>query len=167
MIALLAAAATAAAAPADTPPAGQRATPMAERAVTIAGLNKRNGKAVEITVKPGETITYGPLNIRVRACETAPPWEQKLTGAFLQIDERRGTGARRLYSGWMFAETPSLNPLEHPLYDVWVKSCAMTWPATGPDTIVARGPDPADASNTPRRRSSAKKSAGEASAEAN
>lgn len=165
---LLAAAAAAATAAAATPskpgkPAGQP-TPVAERVVTIAGLNKRNGKSVEIAVKPGAVVTYGPLTIAVRTCETTPPWEQKLSGAFLQIHERRAATSRRIYSGWMFAESPSLNPLEHPLYDVWVKSCAMTFPETGPDTIVASS---RDAEPAERKRSKAKKSAEPESAEAN
>ena len=138
-------------------PAGT--TPMADRVATIAALNKRNGRTQVFTAHPGQQIGFDSLTIRVRACETTPPWEQALTGAFLQIDEAlRPAGSRRLYSGWMYADTPSLHPLEHPLYDVWVKSCAMSFPGTGPDTVVAGKPAAA---------SSAKKSAGSATAPSN
>ena len=139
ILALAAAAATTAAAlPATLP------TPRADRVVAFAALNKRNGQAAEFSAKPGDTVAFATLTIRVRSCETTPPWEQRLTGAYLQIDDapariRMATPAppRRVYSGWMFAESPSLNPRQHPLYDVWVRSCTMSFPETGPDTVAA------------------------------
>ncbi len=118
-------------------------TPMAERVVTLAALNKRNGTTQDFTAHPGDTLRFATLTIRVRACETTPPWEAKQTAAYLQVDDtpaqvRTATAAKvkRVFSGWMFAESPSLNPLQHPLYDVWVKSCTMRFPDTGPDTLV-------------------------------
>jgi hypothetical protein len=68
--------------------------------------------------------------VRLRACETTAPWEvQKLTGAFVQLDVRNPQGQfQRVFSGWLYKETPSLNVVEHPVYDVWPKSCAMTHP---------------------------------------
>jgi hypothetical protein len=111
-------------------------TPNAERDVEVAAIDKRTGQMEVFRGKPGQMFRFGALDIRVRTCETAPPWEQKLTGAFLQIDERRRGGAARLFSGWMFKESPSLNPLEHPRYDVWVRACAMKWPEIGPETVV-------------------------------
>ncbi|MGI4879868.1 MAG: DUF2155 domain-containing protein [Janthinobacterium lividum] len=134
------------------------ATPLADRVVRLAALNKRNGTVQEFSVKPGETVRFATLTIRVRACETTPPWEQRLTGAYLQIDDApirvRSAApprAERVYSGWMYAESPSLNPLQHPLYDVWVRSCAMSFPETGPGTIVVgRGSGSADDDRPPR-----------------
>lgn len=135
-------------------------TPMPERVVTLAALNKRSGRSETFTAKPGEQVSFDALTVRVRACETTRPEEPKLTGAFLQIDERLRTGAaRRLYSGWMYAESPSLHPLEHALYDVWVKSCSMRFPAVGPDTVVV--------GKGARPESSAKKSPAAASAPSN
>jgi hypothetical protein len=150
ILALAVAAAAAAPAPAGaTPPVATKAapitvvTPMAERVVRLAALNKRNGQTQEFTAHPGDTLHFATLTVRVRACETTPPWEARQTAAYLQIDDApvqvRKTGAnpvRRVFSGWMFAESPSLNPLEHPLYDVWVRSCTMRFPETGPDTVV-------------------------------
>lgn len=144
------AAAAVAAAPASTPsaPAPKIApvtavTPMAERVVAFAALNKRNGTTQEFTAHPGETLRFATLTIHVRACETTPAWEAKQTAAYLQVDDapaqvRTATTAKpkRVFSGWMFAESPSLNPLQHPLYDVWVRSCTMRFPETGPDTLV-------------------------------
>ena len=138
-------------------------TPMAERVVALAALNKRSGRSESFTAKPGEQVAFDALTIRVRACETTRPEEAKLTGVFLQVDEAlRGGTARRLYSGWMYAESPSLHPLEHPLYDVWVNSCSVSFPATGPDTVVAgRAP------KAPSTASNAKKSPLAASAPSN
>jgi hypothetical protein len=118
-------------------------TPMAERVVALAALNKRNGTTQQFAAHPGDTLHFATLTIRVRACETTPPWEAKQTAAYLQVDDapaqvRTATApkTKRVFSGWMFAESPSLNPLQHPLYDVWVKSCTMRFPETGPDTLV-------------------------------
>jgi hypothetical protein len=154
---------TAAPAPAAPKPVDQP-TPMAERVITFAVLNKNNGQSRDFRVKPGATVTYGRLTIRARACESTPPWERPWSGAFLQIDDRpkRG-GARRVFSGWLFAESPSINSFDHPVYDVWVKSCAMSFPETGPDTIVSGRPSSAAAA----KESSAKKSASADSAESN
>lgn len=119
-------------------PAATLPTPNAERTVIIGALNKRTGQTQLFEGHPGQAFVFGTLSVSVRTCETTPPWEQKLTGAFLLIDDRPlRAPARRVYSGWMFAESPSLHPLEHPLYDIWVKSCAMRFPETGPDTVSA------------------------------
>ena len=149
-----------------TEPASKGLTPNAEREVSIGAINKRTGVTRTFNGKPGEMFDFGGLRVTVRACEQTPPWEQRLTGAFLLIDERllRG-GSRRVYSGWMFAESPSLHPLEHPRYDIWVKSCTMRFPETGPDTVVAgRGDSGAKAS---AKASKAKKSAAVPSAAVN
>lgn len=142
MMLVLAAAVVASPAPAKTAPA-TTITPMAERVVELAALNKRNGTTQLFTAHPGDTLRFATMTIRVRACETTPPWEAKQTAAYLQVDDapaqvRTATTAKpkRVFSGWMFAESPSLNPLQHPLYDVWVKSCTMRFPETGPDTLV-------------------------------
>lgn len=115
------------------------ATPMAERVATIGLLNKRNGISTDLTMKPGEALRVGDAIVRLRACETTAPWEpEQLTGAFLQLDVQ-GTDEkfRRVFSGWVYKETPSLNVVEHPVYDVWPKACMMTQPGAGPSTMAA------------------------------
>lgn len=118
-------------------------TPMADRVARIAALNKQNGRVQEFQVHPGTRVTYGRLAITVRSCEMTPPWERPaLTGAFVQIDDV--PAKKRLFSGWLYAESPSLNSFDHPVYDIWVRSCAMRFPETGPDTIVSgKSKDPA------------------------
>lgn len=132
--------------------AAELPTPLAERIATIAALDKRSGEVVTGNVRPGGALTFGPLTIRLAACETTAPWEAiPETGAFVQIDEARSrarTGGR-VFSGWLFAGSPGLSAFEHPDYDVWVRACAMRFPETGPDTIAA---------SSPPARSNAKKS---------
>ena len=156
MILTLAAPAVAAAPVATVTAATAAPTPMAERVVALAALNKRNGTTQQFSAHPGDTLRFATLTIRVRACETTPPWEARQTAAYLQVDDlpvqvRTAAAAKpkRVFSGWMFAESPSLNPLQHPLYDVWVKSCTMRFPETGPDTLVAgRSQSPAPTSQS-------------------
>ena len=107
------------------------ATPMAERVATIGLLNKRNNLSKDFKLKPGQSVTEGPVIIRLSACERTAPWElPQETGAFVQVDiqDRRQTAHRRVFSGWLFVESPSLNVVEHPIYDVWVKDCEMSFP---------------------------------------
>jgi hypothetical protein len=136
------------------PPPVTKATPMAERVAVLGLLNKRNGLTRDISLRPGQAARFGDLIVRLRACETTADWEsEQLTGAFVQADKRGADGAwRRIFSGWLYKESPSLNVVEDPLYDVWPKSCAMRHPDIGPDTVSA--------SSAPKR-SIAKKSADE------
>jgi hypothetical protein len=128
-------------------------TPMLKRVAVLGLLNKRNGIARDVTMHPGDALRIGDVVLRLRACDKTAPWEpQTLTGAFVQTDVRGPNGHwRRVFSGWLFKESPSLNSVQDPIYDVWVKSCAMTIPETGPDTVSA--------SSFGGSRSSAKKSA--------
>ena len=111
-------------------------TPMAQRVAVIGVLNKRNGRARDVTLKPGQAIRVGDVAVYLRACERTAPWEpDQLTGAFVQVDVRGTNGRwRRFFSGWLYRERPNLNVVQHPVYDVWTKSCTMSFPATGPDT---------------------------------
>ena len=105
-------------------------TPMAQRVAVVGILNKRNGIRRQVTMKPGQAISWGDVIVRLRACETTAPWEnQQLTGIFVQVDVRNPQDQyQRVFSGWVYKESPSLNVVEHPVYDVWPKSCAMTHP---------------------------------------
>ena len=114
-------------------------TPMAQRVAVIGLLNKRNGLSRDLEMRPGQALRVGDVVVRLRACETTAPYEvQKLTGAFVQLDVRNPQGQyNRVFSGWLYKESPSLNVVEHPIYDVWPKSCAMTHPAAGESTVRA------------------------------
>jgi hypothetical protein len=113
-------------------------TPMAQRSAVIGLLNKRNGLTRDLTMKPGEALRVGDAIVRLQACETSAPWENvQETGAFVQLDVRSSADGkwRRNFSGWLFRERPDRNVVQHPIYDVWVRSCTMEWPETGPDTV--------------------------------
>jgi hypothetical protein len=119
------------------------ATPLAERVAVLGLLNKRNNVSEEIRLKPGEAKEIGPVIVRVAACERTAPWEMpQQTGAFVQVDirERGQAQHRRVFSGWMFLESPSLNVVEHPVYDVFVKNCVMRFP--GEEGPASPKPDP-------------------------
>jgi hypothetical protein len=119
------------------------ATPMAQRVATLGLLNKRNNVSEDIELKPGEVREIGPVTIRLSACERTAPWEMpQEVGAFVQVDirERDGAAPARVFSGWLFRESPSLNVVEHPVYDVWIKDCTMAFP--GEDAKPAPKPSP-------------------------
>ncbi len=136
------------------------ATPMAQRVAVVGLLNKRNGETRELTLKPGQATRVGDVVVRLRACERTAPWEQEqYTGAFVQMDVRGADSKwRRAFSGWLFRERPALNVVPHPIYDVWPKSCTMSFPDKGPDTVSA-GAGAASAAAPVRRRSSASNAA--------
>lgn len=137
----------------DGPPAAvvsdeaQIGTPMAERVATLGVLNKRNNISQELEMSPGDSRRIGDLIVRMQACERTPPWElPKETGAFVQVivrDAGNEDNWRRVFSGWMFKNSPSLNVVEHPIYDVWVKDCAMSFPGEEADPAGAEDEEPA------------------------
>ena len=130
---------------------------MAQRVAVIGILNKRNGLVQNVVLHPGQSVRWKDVVVRLRACETTAPWEEeKLTGAFVQVDVQKPDRTfSRVFSGWLYKESPSLNVVEHPVYDVWPKSCVMTYPA-GPPAPAGAAPTPATSSNL----SSAPKSTG-------
>ncbi len=110
-------------------------TPMEERLATIGLVNKRNNETRDIEMYPGESRRFDNVIIRLSACERSAPWEElQQTGAFVQVfvNERRSASSDAqwygVFSGWLFKESPSLNVVEHPVYDVWLKDCAMSFP---------------------------------------
>jgi hypothetical protein len=117
-----------------------KVTPMADRVAVVGFLNKRNGLWRDLTLKPGQAVRIGDVVIRLRACEATAPWEpEQLTGAFVQLLVNDADKKwRRYFSGWLFKESPSLNVVEHPAYDVWTKECRMRHADIGPDTTVVR-----------------------------
>jgi hypothetical protein len=145
-------------------------TPMAERVAILGLLNKRNGDARDIELKPGQDIRIGKVVLRLRACEKTAPWETYPDqGAFVQliVNERPpGTNQaerwRQVFSGWLFKENPAANVVQHPIYDVWVKECRMSFPGEE-DTPAPKSEDTAEAKpaegTAPKKPSSANQSA--------
>ncbi len=93
--------------------------------VKLQGLDKSSARTITFEAKVGSTIQYGPLYIKIQACRKAPPIEKPESAAFLQIWEVP-PGAEKsewVFSGWMFASSPALSAMDHPVYDVWVLDC--------------------------------------------
>lgn len=126
-------------------------TPMKDRVATLGLLNKRNNIAQDLTMKPGETRRFGDVIVALKACERTAPWEMpQETGAFVQVwvqQGREGQGFAKVFSGWLFRESPSLNVVEHPIYDVWIKNCAMRFPG---EESTPTGDKPATAKPAPK-----------------
>ena len=122
-LAVCAAAALALAALALAAPAARAARAGGQVAV-LQGLNKVTARVSTIEAAVEETVRFGTLEIAVRWCHKAPPEEPPESAAFLEIrDDKPGEPPVALFSGWMFASSPALSALEHPVYDIWVLDC--------------------------------------------
>lgn len=90
----------------------------------LQGLDKVTARITTLRVKLGTSVRFGTLEVIARHCDKRPPEEQPESAAFLDVWEvRPGEAAQSLFRGWMFASSPALNALEHPVYDVWVLDC--------------------------------------------
>lgn len=110
-------------------------TPLKDRVATVGLLNKRNNLSQDLVMKPGETRRVGNVVLKLASCERTLPWEKPADeGAFVQVFvQDRATaqeklGWHKIFSGWLFKNSPALNVVQHPVYDVWLKSCAMRFP---------------------------------------
>ncbi len=119
-------------------------TPVKDRVATIGLLNKRNNLTQDLVMKTGEARRVGNVIVRLATCERSLPWETPPeTGAFVQVfvEERAKANENltwhKVFSGWLFKDSPSLNVVEHPVYDVWVKDCAMKFPGEEEDPAAA------------------------------
>jgi hypothetical protein len=97
---------------------------ISEPVALLQGLDKITARVSKFEAPVGIPVRFGTLSIRVRDCEKNPPEEAPESAAFLEIDEvRPGEVNLRVFSGWMFASSPALSALEHPVYDVNVLDC--------------------------------------------
>jgi hypothetical protein len=106
---------------------------------TFSGLDKITGRIINFDEDIGETVQFGALRVKTDACYTRPATEAANTDAFVEVDEITLQGeVKRIFSGWMFAASPGLHGVEHPIYDIWLTECK------GPETtVVTAAPDPA------------------------
>jgi len=93
-------------------------------AALFSGLDKITGRIISFDVNVGETVQFGALQLTPRACYTRPATETSNTDAFVEVDEVTLQGeVRRIFTGWMFASSPGLHAVEHPIYDLWLTDC--------------------------------------------
>ena len=119
---------------AATPASAQLDAPVLRNQHPVAlfsGLDKITGELHTFHVFIDETVQFGALQLTPRVCYDRPPSEPERTTVFLEVDEltldRR---IRRIFTGWMIAESPGLNAIDHPVYDVWLTGCSEAPPAT-------------------------------------
>jgi hypothetical protein len=109
-----------------------------ENAVAVfAALDKVTAKISRLEVQLNQTATFGALKVTPRVCYTRAPTEPPKTTTFVEVEETQLDGKeKRIFSGWMFADSPGLNAVEHPVFDVWLTDCAQ------PRTAAPRAPQP-------------------------
>ena len=121
------------------------AEPISNPIAVFAGLDKITGLITSFDVPIDETHRFGSLNVRPRVCYTRPVTEPPKTTAFVQIDDNQLDGSvKRIFSGWMLAESPGLNALEHPVYDVWLTGCRNPDEPPAEQEVAPKSDAPAD-----------------------
>ena len=143
-------------------------TPVKDRVATLGLLNKRNNLSQDVMLKVGEAKRVGNVIVKLATCERSLPWESPPeTGAFVQVfvEERETNQAlawQKVFSGWLFKNSPGLSVVQHPVYDVWIKECAMKFPGEEDSPAAAASSSSATKpteSATPAVKPSAKPSA--------
>jgi len=100
------------------------AAPIGNPVAVFSGLDKITGRIITFDVLIDETVQFGALQVTPRVCNTRPPTEPAQTTGFVEVDEiTLHNEIRRLFTGWMFAASPGLSAIEHPVYDVWLVDC--------------------------------------------
>ncbi len=132
----------------------------------FSALDKVTATIKKLEVPLGQTVEFGSLKVTPRVCYTRSPTEPPKTTTFVEVEETGLDGKQtKIFSGWMFAESPGLNAVEHPVFDVWLTSCgkpknavaakvpapAATGDGTAPDAALPAD-DALPDDDTPRRR---------------
>jgi hypothetical protein len=135
---------------AAVPPTDETITELPSQKITnptavFSGLDKVTGRITSFDVAINETVQFGALQVTPRACYTRPPTETPNTDAFVEVSEVTLQGeVKSIFGGWMFASSPGLHAVEHPIYDVWLTNCK------GGASTVASTSSPAQTPATPR-----------------
>lgn len=135
----------------SAPGAASSVTYVQQDRATLRALDKITGRSTDIEVKVGEPVVFGSLKVELKVCYQTPPEEVPESAAFLKIDSTQPVAVEtmssavaadevetvseenpELFSGWMFASSPGLSALEHPVYDVWVIRCTVPEPVKFP-----------------------------------
>ncbi len=101
-----------------------RAERISNGVAVFAALDKVTARTSKFEVPLNETVQFGALKVTPRVCYSRPPTEQPKTTSFVEVDEIELDGQeKRIFTGWMVAESPGLNAVEHPVFDVWLTDC--------------------------------------------
>ena len=110
------------------------ANPVAE----FTGIDKITGRIITFDVYVDETVQFGALQVTPRVCYSSPETEEPKTDSFVEVDEiTLDRKIRRIFTGWMFAQSPGLNAVEHAVYDVWLKACKQESDVPPPEEASA------------------------------
>lgn len=110
-------------------------------AAVLQAMDKVTARISKLEAPIGETVKYGELEIQVKSCRKRPPEETPESAAFIEIYETKKGKRQKVFGGWMFASSPALSAMEHPVYDVWVVDCTVD------NSAAAKG-----AEKTPKKR---------------
>ncbi len=106
----------------------------------FAALDKVTARISKLEVALNQTAEFGSLKVTPRVCYSRPATEQPKTTSFVEVDEQELEGnTKRVFTGWMFAESPGINAVEHPVFDIWLTGCAK--PTGGGQAATTRAPD--------------------------
>jgi hypothetical protein len=127
---------------------------IANKGALFSGLDKITGRIINFDAAIGETVQFGALQVTPRVCYTRPATETSNTDAFIEVDEVTLQGeVKRIFSGWVFASSPGLHAVEHPIYDVWLTDCKNPVGAAAPPV----DPTPPPAAPPPKPPAAAQK----------
>jgi hypothetical protein len=102
----------------------------------FSGLDKITGRTISFEVAVNETVQFGSLQLTPRVCYSRPAYDKPRTDAFVEVDEITVANEyKRIFTGWMFADSPGLNAIEHPVYDIWLTACK------GGTEVIKSAPD--------------------------
>ncbi len=140
---------------------GLRAEVIKNEVAVFAALDKVTGRISHLEIPMDQTVEFGALKVTPRACDTRPPTEIPNTTSFVEVDEVKLSGEEhRIFTGWMFAESPGLHAVEHPVFDVWLTNCktpvggtpaesAENAPSEAEAEAAAAAPPPGEAAPPP------------------
>ncbi len=130
----------------EEPSALPPGTMLDEPVAVLQALDKITARVKRLPVKVGQTLSFGTLKVQVDACRKAPPEDPPESAAFLKITDGKSEPPQAVFSGWMFASSPALSAMDHPVYDIWVVDCTSDTTAsasTSPSPLSTPAPAPA------------------------
>jgi hypothetical protein len=99
---------------------------IANKVAVFSGIDKITGRIITFDIYINETVQFGALQVTPRVCYTEDETQNPKADTFVEVDEiTLDRKIRRIFTGWMFADSPGLNAVDHPVYDVWLKGCRM------------------------------------------
>jgi hypothetical protein len=121
------------------PPVAAHAARIENPVAVFSGLDKITGRITTFDVYVNETVQFGALQVTPKACYSRDQSEAQKIDGFVEVDEiTLDRKIRRIFTGWMFAASPGLNAVEHPIYDVWLKDCKANSDVPAPDGAKAK-----------------------------